>query len=431
MRSERIARSVKRAVLVTAMTTAMAAAITPTVALAETPSPQPPGAQSEQTDGGPATGEGVEQVLGRFRSTEALAPGVTHRQFTTTESAGQVIGDVVEVDLTQPGVAVDLLNPGTVAATAPVKAMADAAGAVAGINGDFFDISATGAPAGPAVKGGRAVKAAVPQGRRAAPAVPGAEMDYVYAIGADGRGRIDRLPLEGEVSGAHGTYPIVAFNQYAVPVGGIAVFTAAWGRDRAQTLCGNDDDAKAPCARDRWEIAVKDQVVTRVGPAGATPIRPGEIVLAGRDNGARMLRSYQVGEPADVEYELTPASGIAPRAAVGGQPILVNGKPTERLDDRIRAPRSAVGNSRDGRHIFLVTVDGRQSDSVGATLAEMSALLAQVGADDAVNLDGGGSSTLVYRQPGARTTAIVNDPSGSTARRVGDGLGVFVRPSTR
>lgn len=370
--------------------------------------------------------EGHEQVLGRLLPAEAVAPGVSHREFTTTAAAGKVVGDVVEVDLDQPRVRIDLLSAGRVAATAPVTAMADAAGAVAGINGDFFDISATGAAAGPAVRGGRPVKAAVPQGRRAAPAVPGAEMDYVWSVGVDRVGRIDRLPLSGEVSGPHGTLAIVAYNQHAVPVGGVGLFTADWGRDRAQTLCGTDTDPKAGCAADRWEIVTRGGKVTEVGSTGSRALAADEIALDGREQGAAALRAYKVGDPVDIEYELTPASGVKPQAAVGGQPILVDGKPTERLDDRIRAPRSAAGNTADGKRVMLVTVDGRQTDSIGATLSELSALLAELGLDDAVNLDGGGSSTLVYREQGAAKTAIVSDPSGTSARKVPDGLGVFV-----
>ncbi|MGI5129232.1 phosphodiester glycosidase family protein [Pseudonocardia sp. CA-107938] len=367
-----------------------------------------------------------ERVLDRLLPAEAVGPGVSHREFTTTKAAGKVIGDVVQVDLRAPGVRIDLLSAGKVASTAPVTAMADAAGAVAGINGDFFDISATGAATGPAVRSGKPIKAAVPQGRRAAPAVPGAEMDYVYAIGTDGVGRIDRLPLTGEVSSPHGTLPIVAYNQHAVPVGGVGLFTADWGRSRAQTLCGTDTDPQAGCA-DRWEIVVRNKVVTEVGSTGARALAADELALDGREQGATALRAFKVGEPVDIEYELTPASGVKPYAAVGGQPILVNGKPTERLDDRIRAPRSAAGNTADGHTVMLVTVDGRQTDSVGATLSELSALLAELGLDDAVNLDGGGSSTLVYREKGQPKVAIVSDPSGTSARRVPDGLGVFVK----
>ncbi|SHK87491.1 Predicted protein [Pseudonocardia thermophila] len=386
----------------------------PTPVAAATVPPEPRGA------------EGLERVLDRLFPAEAVAPGVSHREFTTTAAAKQVVGDLVQVDMTVPNVRIDLLTAGKIAATKPVQEMADAAGAVAGINGDFFDISATGAPTGPAVQSGRPLKAAVPQGRRAAPAVPGAEMDYAYAIGVDRVGRIDRLPLTGEISGPYGTLPIVALNQHAVPVGGIGLFTSDWGRDRAQTLCGTDTDPAAGCAADRWEIIVKDNVVTEVASTGARPLAPDEVSLDGREEGAAALRAFKVGDPVDIEYELTPESGVKPYAAVGGQPILRDGKPTERLDDRIRAPRSAVGNTADGRTIMFVTVDGRQADSAGATLAELSALLAELGLDDAINLDGGGSSTLVHREPGAPHTRIVSDPSGSSARRVPDGLGVFV-----
>lgn len=386
----------------------------PTAAVAE-PLPPPP----------PPAAEGVGSVLDRLSPAREVAPGVTHREFTTSEAAGQVVGDVVEVDLTQPGVRIDLLVPGGVTGGAAVARMADDTGAVAGINGDFFDIGRTGAAVGPAVRDGQPLKAAVPQGRRAAPAVPGAEMDYVFAVGVDGVARIDRLALRGGFTGPQGTTPVVGLNQHAVPVGGVGVFTPAWRADRGQTLCGSDVDPDAPCAADRWEVAVRGGVVTGVGPPDGRALAPDEIVLDGREGGAAVLRGLRDGDRVDVEYALVPASGVAPQVAVGGQPILIDGRPTERLDDRLRAPRSAAGHGPDGRRVFLVTVDGRQDDSIGATLAELSALLGEMGVDDAVNLDGGGSSTLVHRPPEAGGVSTVNDPSGSTARRVGNGLGVY------
>lgn len=373
----------------------------------------------------PAPEGAAENVFADLLPAAALAPGITHREFVTSEAAGQVRGDVVEVDLTVPGVRLDLLVPGVVAARAPIARLADETGAVAGINGDFFDIGRTSAPAGPAVRDGRALKAAVPQGRRFAPAVPGAEMDYVFAVGVDGVARVDRLPLQAEASGPYGTVPVVGLNQHAVPEGGVGIFTADWGTDRAQTVCGTDSDRDGPCAADRWEVAVIGGVVTGVGPPDGRPLARDEVVLTGRDQGAEALRAYRDGDPVDVEYELSPESGVAPRAAVGAQPILRDGQPTERLDDAVRAPRSAAAHSADGRRVFLVTVDGRQSDSVGATLAEMSALLAEMGAVAGVNLDGGGSSTLAYREDGAAGVTVVNDPSDPSPRRVGNGLGVY------
>lgn len=368
-----------------------------------------------------------ERVLGVLTEAAPVGVGVTHREFTTSAESGQVMGDVVEVDLTQPGVRIDLLSSGTVAGRATVTGMANRSGAVAGINGDFFDIGRTNAAAGPAVKDGRSIKAAVPQGRRAAPAVPGAEMDYVFTVGVDRIGRVDRLRLAAEVRGPQGNLPVVALNQHAVPEGGIGIFNADWGdADRGRTLCGSDADRNAPCATDRMEVVVRGGAVTAVGPPGRGAVPDGEIVLVGRDQGAESLRSLSVGEKVQVDFVLVPASGAAPQFAVGGSPILREGGPTERLDDRYRAPRSAAGVSPDGHRMYLVTVDGRQGDSIGATLAELSALLQEMGIEDAVNLDGGGSSTLVYRRSGENAVTVVNDPSDSSPRLVGNGIGVYL-----
>ncbi|NLH76279.1 MAG: phosphodiester glycosidase family protein, partial [Acidobacteria bacterium] len=79
--------------------------------------------------------------------------------------------------------------------------------------------------------------------------------------------------------------------------------------------------------------------------------------------------------------------------------------------------RTAVGVRADGR-LLLVTVDGRQPEhSVGMSIAELAALIGELGAVEALNMDGGGSTTMVV---GGR---VVNGPSDLTGERpVGDAL---------
>jgi Phosphodiester glycosidase len=369
---------------------------------------------------------GPERTLAEQGRRTELAPGVTHRGLRTTAAAGQVLGDVIEVDLTEPGVHAALLMPDAVAARSRVVEMADRTGATAGINGDFFDIDRTNAPVGPAVAAGRPVKAAAPPGRRRGPAVPGAEVDHVFTVGTDGIARIDRLRLEAWLSGPSGTHPVAALNQHAVPVDGIGIFTPLWGEvGRAATLCGTDDDPAAPCAADQAEALLRGGTVIRVGRPTGGRIPAGQLALTGRDEGAAVVRSLEAGDRLDVEYRLVPDSGQAPELAVGASPVMFDGAPVAGLDDRERAPRSAAGTSADGRRIWLLTLDGRQSDSVGATLRELAALLREMGMDDAVNLDGGGSSTLVFRDPDASDVTIVNDPSGATPRLVPNGIGIY------
>jgi exopolysaccharide biosynthesis protein len=83
-----------------------------------------------------------------------------------------------------------------------------------------------------------------------------------------------------------------------------------------------------------------------------------------------------------------------------------------------RHPRSAIGWSQDGSLLHWVLVDGRQAPySAGMTLDELAALFLRLGADHAINLDGGGSSALVVRG------AVLNRPSDPQGERaVGNAL---------
>ncbi len=86
-----------------------------------------------------------------------------------------------------------------------------------------------------------------------------------------------------------------------------------------------------------------------------------------------------------------------------------------------RHPRTVVGVDRQG-FIWLVVVDGRQPASVGMSFSDLQRLADRLELTDALNLDGGGSSTMVVRG------AVVNRPSDSTGpRAVSDAIGVTIR----
>lgn len=80
-----------------------------------------------------------------------------------------------------------------------------------------------------------------------------------------------------------------------------------------------------------------------------------------------------------------------------------------------RNPRTLIGTDEHGV-ISLVTIDGTQTTSVGATLEETAEVAVSLGLTDAVNLDGGGSTTMVA------SGQVVNHPSHTAQRRVGDAL---------
>ncbi|MDB4912431.1 MAG: hypothetical protein JWM95_75 [Gemmatimonadetes bacterium] len=127
-----------------------------------------------------------------------------------------------------------------------------------------------------------------------------------------------------------------------------------------------------------------------------------------------------------------------PREAVGGRPLLVRDSMVLTSVDSsggaafatARHPRSAAGIARNGRRLLLVVVDGRQKPySDGMSLRELATLMLALGARDALNLDGGGSTTFVYADPAERgVLRIANRPSDKEGERpVGDALAIVRR----
>ncbi|KUN16971.1 hypothetical protein AQJ23_43190 [Streptomyces antibioticus] len=366
-----------------------------------------------------------------------LASGVVYEQLDEEAEHGPVRLHLLRVDLRSPHVHLELLYPGAVAARAPVSAMADARTAVGGVNGDFFNITeaqhpgveATGASVGPAVAEGRVLKAAVPNGQRFGPALPpGASTEDVVGVGKDRRARLDRLQLEGTVTTGEGTLPLGGLNQYALPVDAVGAFTHDWGSvSRVRATCGTDTERAAPCSTDTFEVTVRDGRVTATADRpGSGPIDAHTVVLVGREAGAQQLRKFYEGERVTVRHRLlASASRIPYRFTLGGYPVLRAGQIVPGLDTTASAVRTAVGITAGGRQVLLLALDGAAEYRTGMTIAEMAGTLRDLGATDGFSLDGGGSSTLVARDPGATVVTVRNHPTGGAERPVPNGIGVF------
>lgn len=175
------------------------------------------------------------------------------------------------------------------------------------------------------------------------------------------------------------------------------------------------------------EIKIKNDRVIAVSTKGNMTIEPGCVVISGHGVNAAALAGVRVGDRANILESLgNQMADNAKMVITGGPMLLENGKVNVRSSEEYipsdiangRAPRTAVGVKRDGT-VLLLVVDGRSFSSSGMTLKELAQYFLRLGAINAVNFDGGGSSEMVVNG------TIVNKPSDGRERKVSMGLGVF------
>jgi hypothetical protein len=369
------------------------------------------------------------------REEQRIAPGLELTRFARMSEDGWLSGEVLVADLGPAGggavprgkVGVGYVGPDHVADTATVSQMAASRGAIAAINGDYFDINNSGAALGVAVDDGALLKSASPGRERS------------VAIGPDGVGRLAQIFLEGSVSWAASTgpagdgsgaepveteVPVSGLNVTALPAGGVAVYDARWGSfTRARPLAPGEQGVEVRVDADGTVIAVGQ-------PAGGQLADGTRAVVARPGAAADALAGLRPGDHVEVAYGLREDAGDVAVAIGGGveDPLLEDGEVTTATGDHVETPlpRTAVGFDESGTRAYFVVVDGRQSHSTGLSLYDLGELMAQLGADDAINLDGGGSSEMVARLPGDAGTTILNSPSDGYERSDANGLGLFV-----
>ncbi|MFD5574101.1 phosphodiester glycosidase family protein [Streptomyces cadmiisoli] len=345
----------------------------------------------------------------------SIAPGLDLTRFDRFGADGWVRGQVLVADLAEQRLKVDHISSGTVTGKSRVTEQAERTGAIAAINGDYFDMNDTEAPIGAAVSRKDGLVNSPTQGR-----------NQSVAIGADGLGRLAQVFLEGEVTTGGGErLKLSGVNSPALTSGGIGLFTAQWGAAARTKPVGGADRVT--------EVWLRDGKVTQVHPfVSSEQIPAGTSVLLGREAGADALAALATGDTVDVAYRPRADFGDVAVAVGGGQVLVENGVVKHYTDgDTVTATsRTSVGFSADGRTMYLVAIDGKQTNSRGMDLNELGAFMKGLGAVNALNMDGGGSTTMAARLPGEGATGLVNSPSDGSERQVANGIGLFAAPGS-
>jgi hypothetical protein len=302
--------------------------------------------------------------------------------------------------------------------------------AVAAVNGGYFD--GDGYPVGALAAGGRLLSE--PVGGRSALLVS-AEPHRVGPLRFEGAVRVagqelvldgvNRIPGEIPACGGRGgdlpTERPSAVTTCTDP-SELVLFTADWG-------------ARTPRVPGALEAAVRGGVVASLRSGGGSALPPDAAVLAATGSARGALRAAGIGAGLELDPAISMRSSVvAPAYVVSGGPrLLAGGRVRVRSSAEgfnplsapwfhasfvaSRQPRTMAGVRRDGS-LLLVTVDGRRPGwSAGVTLREGARVMRSLGARDALNLDGGGSTAMAVR---GRLANLPSDPGGE--RRVSDVL---------
>lgn len=163
---------------------------------------------------------------------------------------------------------------------------------------------------------------------------------------------------------------------------------------------------------------------TLVSPPSVYPSAGSAVLLLTRQNQATI--STVTSTPVDLSNVFNAVAGSAEIVTKGVNTSSNN--PPDVGDPLGINPRTDTGISADGKYLYWAVIDGRQPGySIGVTTSDAADLMIALGAFDAVNLDGGGSTALV-RADGAGGAVIVNRPSGGAERYDGNNFGIFASP---
>lgn len=341
-----------------------------------------------------------------------IAPGVTFGDYEMVTRDGPLSVHVLAIDLHRSDVRIGtslatdkLISPGET-----VSSMAQRTGAVAGINGDYFDINQTNQPLNILVQQGRLVRMPMHRwsiGITKANSVRFAEYDITQTATLPG-----------------GTLPLKTMNDFPPPGGGAVLITPEFGPLRA--------------AQNVTEIPLTPQTGTppfatyTTGQiADNTQPQPAGYYLAIGLNAYGSVPLPNAGDAVTIDGSVNPPLDDIV-SAIGGGPLLVKDGAWYADPDgpskgefATHMPASGVAVRDDGT-LLLFEIDGRQPAlSIGVLQPQLASLMIAFGAQTGMQFDGGGSSTIVARMPGDAAASVRNSPSDGVERRVADALLVY------
>jgi Phosphodiester glycosidase len=357
------------------------------------------------------------QQVSCIRSGTKVADGVILSTEVLHLAEGSEWVGLLDISLANPTVSLGIVlaHDRLISPDETLSSMARRSGALAGINGDYFEINGLGRPIGMLTIKGRLLQSPM--------------VFAVLGITSANHLTFGFESFVGRVIRGTASYDLTAINHFAeINKGQLVLLTPDLG---APVSLGGDTVALLqPLPRSPGAF----QVVSVQFHVTELPTLNGQDALVSTGNGGAWLTAHlHKGDDLTVTTQLSPDPQLV--LALGGGPLLIKDgalyhdpNPPAPAEVKAHNPLTAASVNRDGTHLCFFVFDGRHADpykSVGLTYTEAAGYLLAHGAYQAMLFDSGGSSELVARLPGQQAISVINWPSDGFERPVANGLFVY------
>ncbi|WP_343796163.1 phosphodiester glycosidase family protein [Bacillus carboniphilus] len=365
-----------------------------------------------------------------------IGPGITYQNQTIVKQDKKQSINVVEVDLANQFTELELSVPEKLGErdTTTVQANKNSYEGhrvVGAINGSFFDMS-SGLPMYLIAQDNKIINSGF---------IASGKSNYVsepiaFGIDANGKAKIDlfnmnlRIAWDGDNKPATGVNKVRNENElviYTPDHEGGYTNTNPYGMEFVVET--NQDLRDGVHFGDIFTGTI--QKIRRYGDTTNTAIPSNSFVVSFHgEMWMNRLSHLQIGDRIQFTADIDTAWKDASYIMASGPQLVKNGQVYITMDEnstkaKAIEPRSALAVDSTGQKVYLVTVDGRQPGfSEGMSMRQFAEYLVSIGVDRAINLDGGGSTTLGVRKLGDTWVTLANSPSGGRERAVSTALNV-------
>lgn len=348
------------------------------------------------------------------KTTEYLTKGVVLESTDTYTNSGWQRVDVVKIDLRDENLEVKVLSPKDgVSGLQTVKQMAENYGTKAAVNGDFFNMgSGETNMLGMVVSSGELIS------------TPSVDNFASFGLTHDNSPIFGYFSFKGTLFAENtslvelSSCDLYQINKVPITTGGITMLTSDWGK-KADIPVGNYAMVTEKISDGKYKMTA----CSWGGEPVAIP-ENGAVFTTNYSINGFLSANFAIGDVIRVETEMTPDIEKI-KESIGGNTLIVKDGAVCDFTSNIagKNPRTALGVSASGDTLYLVTVDGRKSDCPGFTQEALAELMIEIGCDAAINLDGGGSTTMVTED--ILTGAQMVQNNVTSLRRVSNAIGVI------